>query len=166
MGIAKRRLPLNVAPCCGWILHRSCVDKSWRDNARMWAKHPRWIFFQMTLSFRVLIGISCFFFQHKTYFVKWLLRINMQNTCNSPKYKKQKNGKRCARLEERGGWRWSASSVSATEPLFHLSWRCCFTPMWNWFSMSPLWSSPTRGLKNREGRTGHVFRRPLLWMWR
>lgn len=79
MGIAKRRLPLDVAPSCCWILHRSCVNKSWRDNARMWAKHPRWIFFQMTLSFRVLIGISCFC-QHKL--TCQLLRINMQNTCN------------------------------------------------------------------------------------
>ena len=81
MGIAKRRLPLNAAPCCCWILHRSCVNKSWRDNARMWAKHPRWIFFQMTLSFRVLIGISCFFF-FSTKLTCQLLRINMQNTCN------------------------------------------------------------------------------------
>ena len=30
--------------------------------------------------------------------------------------------------------------------------------------MSPLWSSLTRGLKNREGRTGDVFPRPLLWI--
>lgn len=169
MGIAKRRLPLNVAPSCCWILHRSCVNKSWRDNARMWAKHPRWIFFQMTLSFRVLIAISCFC-QHKL--TCQLLRINMQNTCNLiSKIQEPENGKRCSKLEEGRGMGVECFlflsygtvispllAVLAVLPRFDVKLVFVSTPM------SPLWSPPTRGLRNREWRTGDVFRRPLLWL--
>ena len=113
-----------------------------------------------------LLGFPVFF---STKLTCQLLRINMQNTCNFPKYKKQKNGKRCAKLEEGGALgvecflsqlrnRHFTSLSGAVLPRFDVKLVLVSTPM------SPLWSSLTRGLKNREGRTGDVFPRPLLWI--
>ena len=76
-----------------------------------------------------------FFFSAQNLLVKWLLRINTQNTCNSPKYRKQRNGRRCAKLEERGGRGWSASFLSCGTVISPLL-TVLFYPvlMWNWFS--------------------------------
>lgn len=130
MGIAKRRLPLNVAPSCCWILHRSCVNKSWRDNARMWVKHPRWIFFQMTLSFRVLIAISCFC-QHKL--TCQLLRINMQNTYNL--ISKIQEPEKWEALREVRGRKGDGGGVLSLSQLRNLHFTSiggasCFTAFW------------------------------------
>ena len=78
-----------------------------------------------------LLGFPVFF---RTKLTCQLLRINMQNTCNFPKYKKQKNGKHCAKLEEGGAWGWSASFHSygtVISPLLVVLFYPVLT--WNWF---------------------------------